>query len=471
MPRAGHSAPLAPVRGRASAPPDVIREHERRGGAEPDANARAGGQRLVVQRVSHVDLETNAGGGLDVVTERVTEVRGEDDARLDCIVTAFADDEVLGPDREHAASARHDALRRHPAHGTEHRVDRGAAGGHLAADAGHEIVDADEIGDEAAPRPLVQLPRGRRLEDEAVAHDRDPVGERQRLLLIVGDVDRRDAELLLQRADLGPDLDPDLGVQIRKGFIEEQDVGVQDEGPGQRDALLLAAGELAGVAVGQAREIDLAQALGQPARDVRRRQLAQLEAVGDVRGHRHVRPQRIVLEDHADVACVRRQVVDAALAEPDLAAVGPVEAGDESQQRRLAAPRGPEQREQLAVADVERGAIDGGGRPELLRDRAQPDLHAPVAIRAASVSAAIMAPGLAMPLAAMSCAVPCAGVVTGNGSPAASVTPRSKPSSFIAIWPWSWYIVTTASNSPARARTKTVSAGTGPRASRPSSRA
>ena len=45
----------------------------------------------------------------------------------------------------------------------------------------------------------------------------------------------------------------------------------------------------------------------------------------------------------------------------------------------------------------------------------------------------------------MSNAVPDAQVAIGTGSPPWSVTPRSKPSSFIAIWPWSWYIVTTAS--------------------------
>src|SRR5262249_52932118 len=163
--------------------------------------------------------------------------------------------------------------------------------------------------------------------------------------------------------------------------------------------------------------------------------------------------------------------IDPAPAEPDLTAVGPVEASHEPQQRRLAAPGGAEQREELAVGDVERRVIDGDGRAELLRDPAQRDVHASGASWAASCSAAVMAPGCAAALGAMACAVPRAGVVPGKGRPAASVTPRSKPSSFIAIWPWSWYMVTTASNSPARARTKTVSAGIGPRASRPSSRA
>ena len=56
----------------------------------------------------------------------------------------------------------------------------------------------------------------------------------------------------------------------------------------------------------------------------------------------------------------------------------------------------------------------------------------------------------------------CAQVATGTGRPPCSVTPLSKPMSFIAIWPWSWYIVTTASKSPRRAATNTVSEGIGP---------
>ena len=57
-----------------------------------------------------------------------------------------------------------------------------------------------------------------------------------------------------------------------------------------------------------------------------------------------------------------------------------------------------------------------------------------------------------------------------RGRPPATVTPRSNPISFIAICPWSWYIVTTPWNSPRRAATNRVSAGSGPIASRPSAR-
>ena len=58
-------------------------------------------------------------------------------------------------------------------------------------------------------------------------------------------------------------------------------------------------------------------------------------------------------------------------------------------------------------------------------------------IFAASRNACVIASALALPCPAMSKAVPCAGVVIGAGKPPATVTPRSKPSSLTATWPWS----------------------------------
>jgi len=51
------------------------------------------------------------------------------------------------------------------------------------------------------------------LLDHAVAHHRDPVGHRQRLLLVVGDVDERDADLALDPLQLDLHLLAQLQVQ------------------------------------------------------------------------------------------------------------------------------------------------------------------------------------------------------------------------------------------------------------------
>ena len=85
-------------------------------------------------------------------------------------------------------------------------------------------------------------------------------------------------------------------------------------------------------------------------RDLRRRDFARAQAIGDVIADLEVREHRVVLEHHAGVAPMRRQRVDPPLAETDLAAIELAKSGDHAQQRGLAAARWPEQREEFAVA-------------------------------------------------------------------------------------------------------------------------
>src|SRR6202008_297750 len=67
---------------------------------------------------------------------------------------------------------------------------------------GQEVRGADEIGDEAGPRALVELLGRAELLDLAAAHHGDPVAHRQRLLLVVGHVDERDPDFRLDPLQL-----------------------------------------------------------------------------------------------------------------------------------------------------------------------------------------------------------------------------------------------------------------------------
>ena len=94
---------------------------------------------------------------------------------------------------------------------------------------------------------------------------------------------------------------------------------------------------------------ELERGLRRRGRSRRRGNLPLLQAEGDIAPHRHVRPQRIGLEDHADVALPGRQARDIVLPPTSTsAAVGLVEAGDQAQQRRLAAAGWAEKGEELA---------------------------------------------------------------------------------------------------------------------------
>ena len=97
--------------------------------------------------------------------------------------------------------------------------------------------------------PLVDLLGDGDLLDDAAVHDRDPVGHRQRLLLVVGDVDERDPDLLLDPLELDLQALAELQVERAERLVEEQDLRQVDDGAGESDALLLAAGELVGLPV------------------------------------------------------------------------------------------------------------------------------------------------------------------------------------------------------------------------------
>ena len=89
------------------------------------------------------------------------------------------------------------------------------------------------------------LRRGDLLHDAVLHHD-DAVGQRQRLVLVVRHVDRRAAELAVDAADLGARLDAQLGVEVRQRLVHQDQRRLDDDRARDRDALLLAAGELAG---------------------------------------------------------------------------------------------------------------------------------------------------------------------------------------------------------------------------------
>src|SRR3546814_10087466 len=100
---------------------------------------------------------------------------------------------------------------------------------------------------------------GSDLAHAPLVHQYQPVGDRQRLLLVVGDEDRGQPEALLERAYLVPDVAPELCIEVRQRLIEEKNVGVDDQGACQRDALLLATGQLARQAIGEMVELDQGQ--------------------------------------------------------------------------------------------------------------------------------------------------------------------------------------------------------------------
>src|SRR5947209_10649524 len=94
------------------------------------------------------------------------------------------------------------------------------------------------------------------------------------------------------------------------------------------------------------------------------RHLAMAQRVVDVLAHRHVRPDRVGLEHHADIARTRRHVHatlrrrDFIAADRDRAGGRLLQAGNAAQRRGLAATGRPEQHDDLAGRDAEADIVD-----------------------------------------------------------------------------------------------------------------
>ena len=189
--------------------------------------------------------------------------------------------------------------------------------------------------------------------NHAAGHDRNAVGNGHRLFLIVGDIDRRNADAVLNLADGVSHLDAQLRVEVGKRLIHQQHVRLDDNRAGERDALLLAAGKALRQTVGILRDLHGLQNLVHALLDLFLGQMAVFKAESDVLAHGHMRENGVILENHADVALVRRNIVDDLAVESDGAALDGVKARNHAQQGRFAAAGRAEQREELALLDIQ----------------------------------------------------------------------------------------------------------------------
>ncbi len=193
----------------------------------------------------------------------------------------------------------------------------------------------------------------------AVVHDGDAIGHRHRLFLVVGHVDERDPDLLLDPLELDLHLLAELEVEGAERLVEEQDGRLVHEGPGEGHALRLAAGDLAGLAALVAGQLDELEHLGDALLDVGVGNLPAPKPERDVVVDREVRKQGVVLEDRVDVALVGGEPGHVLALELDPALRRLLEAADHPEGRRLAAAGWAEEAEELALVDVEVDVVDG----------------------------------------------------------------------------------------------------------------
>ena len=222
-----------------------------------------------------------------------------------------------------------------------------------AHDAGQDVGFADEVGHERIDRLIIDICRRADLLDVTTVHDHDGVRHGQRLLLVMGDVNKGDAGGLLDALELDLHLLAQLEVQRAERLVEQQHARLHDQSARNGNALLLAARQRGHVPhlkplqphQGQhARDLLLDLACGQ---------LADMQAKGYVFCNVQVREQRIALEHRIDLPLIRRHVVDALALEQDVARRRRLKPAQDAQRGRLAASRRAEQRDKLLIPDIE----------------------------------------------------------------------------------------------------------------------
>lgn len=153
---------------------------------------------------------------------------------------------------------------------------------------------------------MIELGGSSALLQASLAQHGNPVGDAQRLFLIVGHQHRGDAELALDAPDLEPELAPERGVEIRERLVEEQEGRLDDEGARERDPLLLSAGKRGGCAMLEPLESYHAERPRHPGADLLPGEPSPLEAERDVLEDVPVGEQSVALEHHPDVSPLGR---------------------------------------------------------------------------------------------------------------------------------------------------------------------
>ena len=134
--------------------------------------------------------------------------------------------------------------------------DLGNAVHHLDNRAGEEVGFADEIRHKPVDRLVINFAWRTDLLDLARRHDGNAVRHGQRFFLIVRDENEGDAGFGLKALQLDLHFLAQFVIECRERLVKQQDFRLRGKRSGKCDTLLLAAGNLAGLAIGHRLHLD-----------------------------------------------------------------------------------------------------------------------------------------------------------------------------------------------------------------------
>ena len=103
------------------------------------------------------------------------------------------------------------------------------------------VTVTDEVGNESVLRLVVDTFGSADLLDIALVHDHDGIGHGQSLLLVVGDIDKGNSQLIFQTDQFVLHVLTQFQIQCTQRLIQQQKLGLIYDSTGNGDTLLLTA--------------------------------------------------------------------------------------------------------------------------------------------------------------------------------------------------------------------------------------
>ena len=212
---------------------------------------------------------------------------------------------------------------------------------------------AKEPSDEEVGRLVVNLKRRGDLLNDAVFHHHDPLSHSHGLDLVVGHINHGRLQLPVELGDFGTHLNPHLCVEIGKGFIEEENTRLAHDRAADSHALSLPAGKGLGLAVKVVGDAENLSCIHHAAADFLLGSPPKFQSERHVVVNRHVWIERVVLENHRNVAVFRRNIVHPAVADKNISTRDFLQSRDHAQGGGFAATGRADEYNKFPVLDFE----------------------------------------------------------------------------------------------------------------------
>ncbi len=169
----------------------------------------------------------------------------------------------------------------------------------------------------------------------------------------MGDVNGCRSKSPLQGADLDPHLDTPLGIKIGKRFVEQEYRRLADDGAPHGNALSLTARQSTWQMIQIRCQVEQRGGSLHRLSDIRLWQFAKVQAETHILRDRHMRIERIILENHRDIPVLRGNIIHDPAIEPNGSARQVLKTSDDSEQCRFTTSRATNQGNELAIIDLQ----------------------------------------------------------------------------------------------------------------------